>query len=187
MLIQCTINNLSTIGTYKVIAQEPITYNLIVEVKALPDGFTEETEIPEGFLQRCLPSSYGKELTKIQIENGRREEKIKEIKQAFEDELAKGVETTVISPLDGNPIRMNATYEDVTKLDGAFRLAQKLGATTANIGDYYDETQPDISLEDVDQISIEMGIHYSTQLAKKWNLREQAKVILIEDLETIIW
>lgn len=111
--------------------------------------------------------------------NKAKESKRSEIRSAFDSESA--------SPVVVNNVSYHGGFDSAIKLDAAKRLAETAGMTQVEFFDI-DNVGHVLSLEDAQQVVVEVSGKYQQDLAKKQALMVQIKNATAEaDLEVIVW
>jgi len=127
--------------------------------------------------------------TEEEIEAKESEIKLKQIKitkkseltTAFRAQLSQGY----VCPTSN--IKMNATLEDIDKLQKGYDLEVKLGSSEMTIRDYNNDYH-NLSLQDVETMLTELGQNYKNQLAKLWKLKDKVEAATsVEELDAISW
>ena len=107
----------------------------------------------------------------IQIEN---------IESAFEEEINSGY-------VCSNGIKMHTTFDDIQKLKAGLELMQKLNQTESYIADY-DDVLHQVSIDELDNMLIELGVNYLNLWRKKGELITQIKQVnTLDEVLAIEW
>jgi len=115
------------------------------------------------------------------------EEQIALIKQAFQQALAAGYTTSIISSTTNQPITVNSTPADIMNFQGAYQLATAANLTNVTICDFYNQLQ-NITVQQLQTIISELLLNTSKLYAKKWQLRNEILAQTTpEGVLSIIW
>lgn len=103
------------------------------------------------------------------------------ITNSFEQALALGFVTST-------SIKMDATYGDITKLDGGIRLAVTLNQANMSIRDF-DNVVVDVTLEVANTLLRDVGVNYQTLIQLKWSLQTEIDQAVSDKraIEAITW
>jgi len=106
--------------------------------------------------------------------------KKKEITAKFNNTLRQGY-------VCSNGIKMNATWEDITKLNSGYNLTLSLNQTEMIVRDYNNNNHT-LTVEEVKNMLTELGLNYQEQLKKLWSLKDKVvKATTIEEVKSIKW
>jgi len=108
-----------------------------------------------------------------------KQQKKAEIKQAF---LKASVEPVTI-----NNILWNGGFDSAIKINGAIQLAQTTNASDVTIYDYNNQSNQ-LTIDDAQNLAIEIGKKYQSDLAKKQTLYAQIEnATTKDDIDKIVW
>ncbi len=143
----------------------------------LPDNLTDKEPLSDGFYV-----VFDEKLDDWKIDvNLYKNFKKSELTTAFRTQLSQGY----VCPTSN--IKMNATLEDIDKLQKGYDLEVKLGSSKMTIRDYNNDYHT-LSLQDVETMLTELGQNYKNQLAKLWKLKDEVEVATsVEELDAISW
>lgn len=102
------------------------------------------------------------------------------IYHAFNSALSGGFVTT-------STIKMDATYDDVMRLDAGVRLAEALAQANIDIRTFENNTQTVLTTDAKTMVN-EVGTNYQTKLQQKWTLSDQIDAAATKvNIESIVW
>lgn len=92
--------------------------------------------------------------------------KLNELKQAYENQLRLGYDTSLGIKVDCKP-------DDISNWTATLKLLDLIPSLeTVSIGDYYNDSHT-LTIDQYKQLCIETGIYYNSLFGKKWTLRKQ--------------